>query len=799
MRAVALVLLAACNVPVVHYKGTSDGAIDAAVGPPPMIVKSLDGQVFTAVHAGTSWCIGGGFSRVSPYASPHLIQLDETGTPGSCLSGFDQFNQAVEALLRIGNSLYVGGNFKTYRGVPVNFIAKLDAATCALDTTFSPPNNNGFDAEVVALAASGGTLYVGGRFTAYRGVTNSANHIAKLDFTTGAIDTTFSPAGATANGFDKDVSALAVSGVGVNISLYVGGRFTAYRGVASSANGLAKLDGINGSIDTTFSPPGATTNGFNGNVVSALTVAANSLYVGGDFTAYRGVASSANRIAKLDLTTGAIDTTFSPPGAGNGFDQPVLALAATSTALYVGGSFQGYRSSFVANHVAKLNLISGAFDAAFADTGIGTEHDVVALAVSSTSLYIGGLFDLYRNAPAHHLAKVDLATGALDASFIPAGSTLNGFDAQLFAILFDGTNVWAGGSFVSYAGHRVNNIAKLDDTTFALDTTFTPPGDTSGFDSNVSALVVSGSSLYVGGFFSTYRGVATPTTALAKLDLTTGALDTAFSPPAIFTGIFTLASSTSALYVGASFVAGATVSDQFAKLDLATGALDTTFSSANANNFDNSVGTLVVSGSSLYAGGQFTKYKGAPANFIAKLDATTGALDTTFNPASGGNGFNSSVSQLVVANGSVYVGGFFTAYRGVAGSASTIAKLDATTGALDTTFTPAGTNGFQDQFSVSFFSLIASASALYVGGYFTGYHGVASAANNIAKLDLTTGAIDTTFSPPGATANGFENGVTALAISGDALYCGGPFVSYRGAGVAARLALLDATTGAQLH
>src|SRR5262249_640541 len=146
-------------------------------------------------------------------------------------------------------------------------LAKLDLASGNLDTVFSPLAANGFLfsgigtslGTVYALTASGTSLYVGGDFNSYRGVAGNANALAKLDLTSGAIAPTFSPA---TNGFPTSlasqvVSALAVSGS----SLYVGGNFSNYRSGTGNANGIAKLDLSSGALDTTFSPP--TTNGFD--------------------------------------------------------------------------------------------------------------------------------------------------------------------------------------------------------------------------------------------------------------------------------------------------------------------------------------------------------------------------------------------------------------------------------------------------------------------------------------------------------------------------------------------------------
>ncbi len=488
----------------------------------------------------------------------------------------------------------------------------------------------------------------------------------------------------------------------------------------------------------------------------ALATSGGALYVGGDFTAYKGVASSANRLAKLDLVTGAIDTTFSPVGpTANGFDGQVSALGVSGTSLLVGGNFTSYRGA------------AGS---------------------------------------AHAFAKLALVSGAQDATFVPAGNTVNGFERGVNAIAVSGTTTWVGGGFWTYAGYSANRIAKLDDVTYALDTTFSPANG-NGFDADVAAILASGSSIYVGGAFTAYRGTANSAMRLAKLDATSGALDTTFSPPGQNANGFdaevaAFATAGTSLYVGGRFTRYKGVNDSanfLAKLDLTTGALDTTFSPVgqNANGFDVDVFALTTSGTSLYVGGDFTRYKGvnASANRLAKLDLTTGAIDSTFSPAGqNANGFDAAVNALALSGNVLYVGGNFTRYKGVNSSANRLAKLDATTGALDATFSPVGQNA--NGFDAEVLALAVSGSSVYCGGAFNNYRGVNASANFLAKLDGTTGAIDTTFSPAGQLANGFDGDVRALSAQQNALFAGGTFHVYRGSNYADSVAILALANGA---
>ena len=774
---------------------------------------SVGGTVSAVLHAGNSWYVGGAFNRISATPAANLIPVSATGTPTACPIG-SGFDGVVAAVAATGNSIYVGGYFTHYQGAPANHLAKLDATTCALDTTFSPAVSNGTDSQVLGLAIAGSSLYVAGAFTTYRG--SSANRIAKLDLTSGALDTAFSPA--AGNGFDNNVLAIAAAGN----SLYLGGTFGSYRGALSSANRLAKLDLITGAQDTTFSPPGATSNGFNDSV-TALSASATALYVGGYFSAYRGVTSSANRLTKLDLSTGILDTTFSPVGAvSNGVNDVVFALSRAGSAVYVGGRFTAYRGvAGSATLIAKLDAITGALDTTFSpaasngfvNSTANTTAQVAALAVSGSSLFVGGTFTGYRGVDksAYALAKLDASSGTLDASFGPQDGNAPGVSGGVApnpptvnSILVNAGTVWLGGRFTVYGGYSVNNLAKLDDTTLAVDTTFSPAGN-NGFDAPVSALAAAGSALYIGGSFTAYRGATNSARRIAKLDVTTGALDTTFSPSGATANGFdkpvqAVAVTGTSLYVGGSFTSYrgiANSANALAKLDLTTGVLDATFSpaGATANGFDNTVQALAVSGASLYAGGSFTAYRGSAgsASAVAKIDLTSGALDATFSPAAS-KGFDGTVNALAVSGSSLYVGGTFTSYAKVADSARRLAKLDLTSGAIDTAFSPVGAaaNGFDDYVS----ALEVVGNALYVGGNFTAYRGAVAAANRLAKLDLASGALDATFSPAGATANGLDATVSALAASGGVLVVGGGFSSYRGAATLSRaLVLLDAMTG----
>jgi hypothetical protein len=197
---------------------------------------------------------------------------------------------------------------------------------------------------------------------------------------------------------------------------------------------------------------------------------------------------------------------------------------------------------------------------------------------------------------------------------------------------------------------------------------------------------------------------------------------------------------------------GGQTRNYIAALDAATGA-----ATAWNPNAGFVVHALAVSGTTVYAGGWFTTIGGQSRNYIAALDAVTGNA-TAWNPDPGGDrpyGF-----ALAVSGSTVYAGGGFTSIGGQ--SRNMIAALDAATGAA-TAWNPNASG------SVS--ALAISGSTIYAGGGFTSIGG--RTRNHIAALDAATG--NATAWNPNAS-----GGVSALAVSGSTVYVGGDFTSIGG-------------------
>ncbi len=211
------------------------------------------------------------------------------------------------------------------------------------------------------------------------------------------------------------------------------------------------------------------------------------------------------------------------------------------------------------------------------------------------------------------------------------------------------------------------------------------------------------------------------------------------------------------------------------------GTLDTAFN-PNANAQVNAI-ALQADGKIL-VGGFFNRalsIGGQTRNYIARLDATTGAADLTFDPNA--NGVVETIA--VQADGKILAGGFFSGANSIGGQRRNyIARLDPTTGAADS-FNP-NANNYVDAI------VVQADGKIVLGGLFHGASSIGGQTRNyIARLDPTTGAADS-FDP---NANYFVHAI-AVQADGKILACG----SFNGAnsiGGQTRnyIARLDGTTG----
>jgi len=300
--------------------------------------------------------------------------------------------------------------------------------------------NGALNGWVDAIAVSGTDVYVGGNITNVGGIAG-ANYIAKWN------GSAWSAVGAPYDIFGQ-VQAIAISGTDV----YIGGRFTDAAGIPT-ADYVAKWNGStwsalgsngsgNGAIESLPDAPSP--------VVFALAVSGTDLYVGGSFIDVAGIAE-ADAIAKWNGSAWSnLGSDFGNNGAILG-PAGVYALAVSGTDLYVGGSFHDV-NSLSADNVAKWN---GSTWSPLGSDGLGDgaiTHNVHALAVVGTDLYVGGEFyDAAGIATADRIARWDGATWNAMGSGGPDGGALNS-EVDALTVSASGTDLYVGGMFDNAAG-----------------------------------------------------------------------------------------------------------------------------------------------------------------------------------------------------------------------------------------------------------------------------------------------------------------------------------------------------------
>jgi len=241
----------------------------------------------------------GNFTGMFAHPSNQLIKLD---TAGNIVTEFNVGTGLSTAqpgyfkdMLKIGNDLYVAGDFAIYNGAAMGRIVKIDYTTGAINATFRTNAGVGFNNTTYGLADAGDGILVCGAFTTYNGITH--NRIVKLNY-----DGTVFAGWSSGSGFNDTATDVTVLG---DDSVVVSGLFTTYNG--TNATKIVRIQDIGGfiiNIGSGIVNTAGTAIGlqqvFDPNPANPSYL----LWVYGQITQYRSI--NVNRLFIIDGLTGTL-------------------------------------------------------------------------------------------------------------------------------------------------------------------------------------------------------------------------------------------------------------------------------------------------------------------------------------------------------------------------------------------------------------------------------------------------------------------------------------------------------------
>ena len=392
------------------------------------------------------------------------------------------------------------------------------ATACAapgdLDTAFNP--DPGITAAWTVTTQADGKVLVGCSFDTLNPTTHG--RVCRLNID-GTLDTAFF--NNTGSGTDGQVRAIAVQFDG---KILFGGTFSVVNGVPR--RGLARLNG-DGTLDTTFHPV------VDGRVNVIVVQPNGKILIGGLFHQVNN--EFRQGVARLNFN-GSLDTSFDNVGSGgcpSFFEVSALALQ-TDEKIIAGGLFMMLNGALCKN-MARLHFNS-LLDIAF-NNNIGTgatevprtDFAVLALALASGKIYVGGRFTKFNNTTRTSLARLN-SNGTLDNTFAPTITASSGTPTVNSVVVQSNGQILVGGSFAQVNGVTRNNLARLN-ADGTLDQTFA-----AGPNAAVAAITLQADGkILIAGSFTQVNGIPRPGVARLLGDAVTPTPTPSPGPPILLT------------------------------------------------------------------------------------------------------------------------------------------------------------------------------------------------------------------------------------------------------------------------
>lgn len=535
------------------------------------------GSVQTLLVAGDVIYVGGSFTSIDGLARNRLAAI---GTDGALLD-WDPNVECNVSFCRVyslafdGASVYIGGSFASVSGVVRNNLASVGVdgilsnwnpdVTCTRAPCY-----------VYSLALNGSTLYAGGSYNRVGGVTRSGLSAIGID----GVLTDWDP-GLGAKSL-KTITSLVIE----NDTAFVAGYFEYIGGAARSNLAALSLTSAN-ALDWNPGSSGWT---------ASLALGVNNIFVGGAFNSVGGV--QRNRLAAI-ASDGSL-SSWNPDANGS-----VAALDVADDTIYVGGRF------------SRINGMSRGTLAAIGTDGVVTSWNpnqgfVVTTGVNQikvflNNVYIGGDFSLVGGLTRNYLASI--GTDGVVTSWDPNP------DGQIYELDVMSNVVYVSGAFTTIGGVARNNLAAV-----------LVGGAMTGWDPNPNGPIydieATPSIIYLGGAFTTMGGIARNRLAAVTTASTNGVL-LDWSPSVNGGSVSTITSAGSTIYVGGQFsTVDGTRRNGLASIET-NGVLNAWDPTGNGGGQGGGVyADISTTGSIVYVVGNFSQIGGRPTSNFARFDVS---------------------------------------------------------------------------------------------------------------------------------------------------------------------------------
>lgn len=362
---------------------------------------SFNGSIRKIVFYNSNLIAVGFFSNVESSSRNGFVEIDlSTNALSNSVTGLISSDMILDLYLNeIDKKMYfnTSNSSITFNGS----ITKKGIFAFDLETK-SFLNFNIQNVSATSIASFQNRVYVGGSFVHTNSVPK--NGLASLKLSTGKFDTN--------KAFTIDSNSVQkIYHDKVNNKLTVLGDFSSSGGV-SNTNYIAKFNTSDGTLDSVFRSPGFGTSlsGTRVRVFPDEPTNPTSLYVVGYFNQAGGM--NRKKIAKLNYTTGAVDTGFDlelnrikPSDGITNEDFFIYDMIVTDSGLTLGGNFTHAKSSSLYPYLVRVDHFGNLLDSSKQFSTISYPSSIDYAYVSKilnhgSNLYISGSFTDYEGDPA---------------------------------------------------------------------------------------------------------------------------------------------------------------------------------------------------------------------------------------------------------------------------------------------------------------------------------------------------------------------------------------------------------------